>query len=196
MMVLDMYSGLGGFSEAFVRDPDWDVLRIENNHLLADVPHTMIADVLTLNPSDFQCDLLLASPPCTEFSQGFAGPGPTARRKGIDFKPNMDLVKCAVEWDRVIKPKYFLMENVVGSAKYFAEVGVKKIMTIGPFCLYGRFPSFEMPQGWSHSKTAPKEIEWDFKHPLRANYRGKLPLELSEKIKLVFESQPTLGVWS
>ena len=37
--VLDLCSGLGGASEAFVKDPYWDVVRIENNPELAHVPH-------------------------------------------------------------------------------------------------------------------------------------------------------------
>jgi len=39
MKVLDLCSGLGGFSEAFLT-AGHDVLRIENNPLLADVPNT------------------------------------------------------------------------------------------------------------------------------------------------------------
>ena len=194
MKVIDLFSGLGGFSEAFAQDPIWDVLRIENNHLLADVPHTMIADALTLDPAGFDCDLLLASPPCTEFSLAYNAPQSIASRRNEEYQPNMDLVKCALEWDRSIKPKFFLMENVSGSSKYFTPL-VKKITTIGPFHLYGRFPRFEMPQGWSHSKTAPKEIEFDFEHPLRANYRGKIPLALSEKVKETFEGTSSLMEW-
>ena len=42
MWVLDLCSGLGGASEAFVNHPHWEVIRIENNELLADVPHTRL----------------------------------------------------------------------------------------------------------------------------------------------------------
>ena len=45
MKVLDLCSGLGGFSEAFVNDLDWEVMRIENNPLLSEVPHTEIIDI-------------------------------------------------------------------------------------------------------------------------------------------------------
>ena len=44
MKVLDLCSGLGGFSEAFVA-AGHEVLRIEHNPLLADVPHTKIMDI-------------------------------------------------------------------------------------------------------------------------------------------------------
>ena len=127
MKVIDLFSGLGGFSEAFAQDPIWDVLRIENNHLLAADPHTMIADALTLDPAGFDCDLLLASPPCTEFSLAYNAPQSIASRRNEENQPNMDLVKCALEWDRSIKPKFFLMENVSGSSKYFTPL-VKKFL--------------------------------------------------------------------
>ena len=45
MKVLDLYSGLGGFSEAFVQDQNYQVIRIENNPLLKDVPHTLLGDI-------------------------------------------------------------------------------------------------------------------------------------------------------
>jgi len=43
--MLDLFSGLGGASEAMVRDDTWSVLRIENNPLLGGVPYTVIDDV-------------------------------------------------------------------------------------------------------------------------------------------------------
>jgi len=47
LKVLDLFSGLGGFSEAFVQNKD-QVLRIENNPLLSDVPHTTLMNVVEL----------------------------------------------------------------------------------------------------------------------------------------------------
>ena len=41
MKVLDLFSGLGGFSEAFLRAGD-EVVRVENNPLLSEVPNTSI----------------------------------------------------------------------------------------------------------------------------------------------------------
>jgi site-specific DNA-cytosine methylase len=41
MKMLDLFSGLGGASEAFVR-AGWEVMRIENNPLLSEVPNTEI----------------------------------------------------------------------------------------------------------------------------------------------------------
>jgi len=202
--VLDLYSGLGGFSEAFARSASWEVIRIENNPLLADVPHTIHADIFDLDPRDFtDIDLILASPPCTEFSLGYAGPRSVAYRQGIrgdDYKPDMSLVKEAVRWNAIIKPKFFLMENVNGSQRYFAKVRQYMIMKHGPFVFYGNFPLFSMPSEWSHTKGKSKKTgkkgqdTWST-DPLRTNKKAKLPLELSRAILETFEGTQTLERW-
>ena len=199
MKVLDLYSGLGGFSEAFVQDQNYQVIRIENNPLLKDVPHTLLGDILEMNPKDplFQgADLILASPPCREFSLAYGSPRGRAYREGIrgdDYEPDMKLVQEAKRWNEIIKPKFFLMENVNGSQRYFANENLFPIMKHGPFVFYGIFPYFLMPRGWSHLKT--HEDTWS-SDPLRANKKGKLPLALSIQIKKTFEAQSTLLEWT
>ena len=194
--VLDLYSGLGGFSEAFARSPNWEVIRIENNPLLRDVPHTILADILTLDPRDYtEIDLILASPPCTEFSNAYAAPKARAYRRGVrgdDYKPDMTLVETAVRWNAIIKPKFFLMENVKGSQRYFAKVRQYPIMVHGPFVFYGNFPRFQMPRSWEHTKAGQDTWSDD---PLRANKKGKLPLELSRAVLETFEGTMTLERW-
>lgn len=68
---LDLFSGLGGASEAFVEDLDnWTVLRIDNNPLLGGVPFTVIDDIrnlklntaVTPNCSTEKIDIIWASP--------------------------------------------------------------------------------------------------------------------------------------
>ena len=201
MKVLDMYSGLGGFSEAFVQDPNYEVIRIENNPLLADVPHTILADILELDPRAFSdVDLILASPPCTEFSLAYGAPRGVAERAGRIHKPNMELVKAVQTWNNIIKPKFCLIENVNGSQRYFADLHLYQIMKHGPFVFYGTFPRFSMPPGWHHNKETSKKTgrkgqdTWS-SDPLRANKKGKLPLELSQQIKSTFEGQPSLEAW-
>ena len=38
--ILDLYSGLGGFSQAFMNDENYEVLRLEINPLLSEVENT------------------------------------------------------------------------------------------------------------------------------------------------------------
>lgn len=191
---LDLYSGLGGFSEAFHIDPTWEVIRIDNNPLLSDVPNTIIADLTKLDPRDYRdIDLILASPPCTEFSNGYSSPRAKAHRAGIDqhqYKPDMTLVRTAIQWVNVIKPKFYLLENVVGSIRYFRELRLYPIVMHKPFVFYGNFPQFDMPAGWKHKKPDT----WS-NNPLRTNVKAKLPLDLSLKILETFEGTTTLGRW-
>jgi hypothetical protein len=67
-LCIDLCSGLGGLSEAFVRE-GWTVMRLDNNPRFAEVPHTVIADITdigavlkTLEPYGVP-ELIVSSPP-------------------------------------------------------------------------------------------------------------------------------------
>lgn len=66
--VLDLFSGLGGFSAAFEDSPDWEVVTVDiEDRFDPDIR----ADILNLRPSDLpDADVVLASPPCPAFSPG------------------------------------------------------------------------------------------------------------------------------
>ena len=121
--MLDLFSGLGGASEAFITDPKWEVLRIDNNPLLMEVPATVIMNIndLTPNQCELFVDLVWASPPCREFSDGYSSPkSKWVRENGIaTYKPDMNLLISAIELIEEIKPKYWVIENVRGAIRYF-----------------------------------------------------------------------------
>lgn len=73
MRVLDLFSGTGGWSQAFL-DRGHEVERIDNDPQFADVPHTVIRDVMepVVNCVP-KYDIVLASPPCQAFSLGAGG---------------------------------------------------------------------------------------------------------------------------
>lgn len=77
MRVLDLFSGTGGWSAAFL-DRGHEVYRIDNDEQFADVPHTTIVDVLRLGPMTDRWDVILASPPCQAFSLAATGTHMTA----------------------------------------------------------------------------------------------------------------------
>ena len=66
MKVIDLCSGLGGFSQAFVDAGD-EVIRVDIGTKFRNVPHTVISDVMAWEPP-FVPDIVLASPPCQAFS--------------------------------------------------------------------------------------------------------------------------------
>ena len=65
--MLDLFAGLGGASESMIQT-GWDVLRIDNNQLLAGVENMVMMDVKKLKPKVLQgapkLTLVWASMPC------------------------------------------------------------------------------------------------------------------------------------
>jgi hypothetical protein len=196
MRVLDLFSGLGGFSEAFFRAGD-EVVRVENNPLLSEVPNTSIECVRQVRDRLLEykqdghairdIDVVLASPPCYEFSLAFSAPRAVAERNNENFEPSMELVEIAMEIIEIVQPRWWIIENVVGSAKYFKKVGLIPRQVNRPYLLYGNFPTF-VPDKF------PKKKEHDswHGHPLRSNIRAKIPLELSTSLRRAIVEQTTL----
>lgn len=196
MKVLDLFSGLGGFSEAFLRAGD-EVVRVENNQILSEVPCTSIEDVKEVRDRLLEykqnghpmrkIDLVLASPPCYEFSLGFSAPRAVASRTKEEYNPSMDLVEITMEIIQLINPRYFVIENVMGSIRYFEKIGLVPNQIHGSYVFYGNFPKFSTPD-------MPTKAEKDSWHgdPLRSNKRALVPLELSIALRKAIISQKTL----
>ena len=196
MRVLDLFSGLGGASEAFLRSGD-KVIRIENNPLLSHIPNAKLFDIKSKEFDNFimtdqsmnkPFDLVWASPPCLEFSMAFNAPKSIARRKGIDFKPNMTLVMRAKEIIDYLQPKYWVIENVMGAQEFFNPIFGKPTQIINSFCLWGNFPKIPMPPNYHHLKH-----DVGSKNLLRSNYRAIIPFEVSEQLRRSIIEQKTLG---
>jgi len=196
--VLDLFSGLGGFSEAFLQAGD-EVVRVENNHLLSEVPNTSIECVRVVRDrlkkykesghAIRDIDLILASPPCLEFSLAFNAPQAKAQRAQENYEPNMELVKIALEIIEIVKPRYWIIENVKGSRKHFQKLGLEVNQIIGPYFLYGNFPylsclASDLPSKASKDKTSS--------HPLRSNHKAMIPIELSQSVLEAVKNQRSL----
>lgn len=197
---LDLFSGLGGASEAFVLDSNWSVLRIDNNPLLNQIPNTVIDDVTTIAsnvlpyPYD-KIECVWASPPCREFSGGYNSPKSIASRTklGIEaYEPDMSLLEAAMEIIEIVKPKYWVIENVVGSIRYFAEYLGEPRQIIGPYVLWGNFPMLDVDLGDIASK-ASKDVHSS--NPLRANIKAKVDFTISASLKDAIENQTSILDW-
>jgi len=194
--MVDLYSGLGGASEAFV-DANWNVLRIENNPLMSAVPHTVIDDVksirdnVTSNWLVPKIDLIWASPPCTEFSGGYASPKSIASRTiGLDnYEPDMSLLEAAMDIIEIVKPKYWVIENVVGSIRYFAEYLGEPRQIIGPYVLWGNFPLLDC----NSEMIIPKKFkDTNSRDPLRSNRRAKVDYAISQALLDSLQGQKSI----
>ena len=188
-LMLDLFSGLGGASEAMYQSDDWSVLRYENNPDLGYVPCTTICD---LKEYAIKCrheiELIWASPPCQDFSTAFDAPRPTAMRNGEEFEPDMSLLKRAIEIIEELNPRYWIIENVKGAIKDFEPYLGTPRQIIGPFVLWGSFPLIPMSRDFKHSK-ADVDKRWS---PIRSNIRAQIPLEISEALLDTLTNQQTL----
>lgn len=184
---------MGGASKGFFTHNNWNVIRVDNNPLLQYVPNTWNIDVMDLGPGSFplcEFDLIWASPPCLEFSQAFGAPGPVAKRAGLEFEPDLDLVKKCLDLIAMWKPDWWVIENVIGSIPHFEKIGLVPTQIIGPFVLYGKFPRIVMPNEWKWE--GGKTQDWNIDHPLRANLRAVVPREISRGLRVAIDTQRTL----
>jgi len=198
--MLDLCSGLGGASQAFVDSSEWEVLRIENNPLLSHVSNTKLISIFEFEDWIDDCqssgvvlpqiEFLWASPPCTEFSLAYSAPRSVFERENpnLRFEPNTDILHCVVRIISKLKPKYWCIENVRGSAEFFNPIiGQVTRQVLGAYLLWGNYPYIQ--PGELEPKSSKEVSSAD---PLRANYRGKVPIELSKAMMDGIENQKSI----
>ena len=110
MKVLDLFCGLGGWSKAF-HDAGHECTGIDIKNI--GYPYRFIkADLNDWKP-DQHYDIILASPPCTQFC---------IFKKHVhgnqDERIGLDLVYRTYYLIELIKPKYWVIENVKGLAEF------------------------------------------------------------------------------
>lgn len=191
--MVDWFAGLGGASESFIQDPKWTVLRYDNNPLLANVPAMNMMDLLDVDVERFQATLrhpiklFWASPECKEFSLGYHAPRSKAIRSGEDYQPDMRQLEKCLEFIKIMKPQYYVIENVRGAIKYFKPyLGEPKQIINGSIFLWGRFPKIHLPKNYNHKKS--KADLWS-DDPMRYNVKSLIPFEVSEGLKKAINEQ-------
>lgn len=113
MNVLDLFSGLGGWSEAF-REAGHRTWRVDTNLSFQADAHTDAGDVSTvLRSLPWRPDIILASPPCTSFTTMTMG-----RNWTHDGQPKTDtaregrrLVLSTIRTIAALRPRYWIIEN-------------------------------------------------------------------------------------
>lgn len=137
MIVIDLFSGLGGFSEAFLRRGH-TVLRIDLNPKFSSIPHTIIGDVKELPlKREISPDILLMSPPCQEFAR-FALPWIRTAHE-----PSVYLIEKALEAKEYLHPKNWILECNKASVEFIARLIGQPVKICGPYYLWGSFPIFD-----------------------------------------------------
>jgi len=202
---IDLCAGLGGASQAFVIDPEWLVIRLDNNpDLKPFVPGLNVADVtdvdatLTLvdailrihglNQSNITKLVVWASPPCVEFSLAYNAPGPTAARNGEEHYPDMSIMEACHRLIELWSPDHWWIENVRGAIPHFKLTLGDWTQQVGSFFLWGQHPQIAFKDNQTrYLKKVDKRHD-----QMRAQLRAKVPLEISQAIKDSIDRQLNL----
>lgn len=168
MLMIDLFAGLGGASQAF-RDRGWEVVTVDNDPRF-NCTHT--ADITTWTWDGPRPNLVWASPPCTEFSRECM---PWCRTGNV---PSLALVQSALRVIHECDPDWWVLENVRGSIKYIAPLLGKPKQSHGPFFLWGQFPPFRCRVKFFKGRLSSQS---------RAE-RAMIPTVLSESLARAIES--------
>jgi hypothetical protein len=140
MKVIDLFCGLGGWSNAFWQRGH-DVITLDNNKRF---DPNICANILDIKASDFpfKPDIILASPPCEGFTRlryafnwetpEVGGPIPISVKSKLGIK----ILEKTVSLINELQPRYFIIENPVGKMRHMAAVADLERRTV-TYCQYG-----------------------------------------------------------
>jgi len=208
---LDLFAGLGGFSQAFEGSDEWDVVTVE---LEEEFGPDLCADILELSPDDLleaigldrgEIDILviLASPPCTYFSTAGnhdAWNFDEHRPITEEARKAVTLVYHTLGLIHALDPDYWFLENPQGRLRWFLGRPTGKVT----YCQYGR-PYMKRTDLWGDHppmtyRTCQRggncheaNREYDGTSAVRVlgdthAERSKVPKELSEEIREAVEN--------
>lgn len=158
LIVVDLFSGLGGFSQAFLYRGH-KIYRFDNDPRFKKIPYTSIVDVMDLTPDDIpDADIILASPPCQCFSCASVWRhwkcGQPVSEKA---KKAIRLVKHTLSLIHAKAPRFWVMENPVGLLQ--KVIGPAAILT--HWAAWGH-PYYKPTHLWGllPAMTWPRPTEW------------------------------------
>lgn len=163
MLMIDLFSGLKGASQ-YAKELGWKVFTVDINEefepdIIMDIKEKALDHIL---PE--KIDLIWASPPCDEFSRESM---PWCKTGKL---PDLSLVFRSIELANILKPKYWILENVRGLQRYLGRASCHA----GPFYFWGWFPKIKFNgQFYFKEKLFPSKD--------RKALRAKIPYEVSKQ---------------
>lgn len=193
---IDLFSGLGGASQAFDAEADWMTIKIDSNpaliehnrhliiHDLEDVPGAIdiIRIMMDGSQENIEKVVIWASPPCQQFS--FAN----ASRDPNNF--DLTLLDSSIAIIEYFNPDCWIIENVHGAKETFTEeIKTAPNQEIGSIVLWGKFPHIPIRtrDSFEHRKLDAKGSR-----ALRPNYRALIPYAISEGLRDSLDKQTDL----
>lgn len=170
MQVVDLFSGLGGWSAAF-RDRGHNVFTVD---IAADLAPTLCADILEVKVSDFpKPDVILASPPCQCFSVITIGRYWENGEPGSEALHALKIVRHTLDLIYDSRPRFWFLENPTGMLRtiignpavqvYYAQYGYNYLK---PTDIWGRHP-----KGFKDMQIRQRAL-LDFEPAPRGSHRG------------------------
>lgn len=181
MLMLDLFSGLGGASRA-MKERGWQVITLDNN---PEFKPDICQSIIGWQWDGDSPDLIWASPPCTEFSKASMPKSWVCNRKN-PARPNTFLLQEAIRVIEQSHPRFWVIENVRGAIPYFDYwLGPPK-KRVGSRILWGEFPPFDTRGGKGNKWKIPPS-------PDRAAQRSEIPKGISLALCLAIEQVSYAG---
>ncbi len=171
LLMIDLCSGLGGASHA-MKNHGWNVITVDIEPSFCP---DIVADVRKWSWNGDRPDLIWASPPCADFSRMYL-PWIKSKRE-----PDLSILMGCIRIIKESKPRYWVIENVVGALKYFYPILGKPSAIYRPYYLWGYFPPLpKFPLNYRKKESLGSKQKAE---------RAKIPYQISEALAIAIESQ-------
>ena len=154
--MVDLFCGAGGFGLGFKQAGYMIVWANDVDRWAVKTYRENIARVAKLGklqhhvPNGIECDVLIGSPPCQDFSKSNV----KTRRE------NNELIELFLEWRDVLQPQFWVMEEVPPVEKHYPGGAVLDAAEFGVPQVRRRYflSNFEMPQGNGERTTCAEAL--------------------------------------